>query len=359
MHPKIQRVGVIGIIGFSVLSSGCRSIGPKTIPRDRFDYSAGIGDSWKNQTLLNIIKLRYLDLPIFLDVAQVVSGYQLETGVSVGGQVSSASGTVGNNLVLGASGKFVDRPTITYMPLTGDEFLEGFLKPVQPSQVFYMLQTGYAADFLLDMSLDSLNGLHNRSTAYGETREADPEFMKATSLLRDIQAAGAVGIHVQKPKTEEETTQLFFRTERVDPEIKGKISGLKDLLSIPPDRYQLTLVVSPLRGTPDELAVTTRSLLQVLGALGAGIELPKAHVERKLVPPVTEASLQEQQLFRVHSGTEKPDDVYVAVRYEDAWFWIEHEDWHTKRTFVFIMFLFTLADAGQQQNLPQVTIPAQ
>ena len=49
----------------------------------------------------------------------------------------------------------------------------------------------------------------------------------------------------------------------------------------------------------------------------------------------------------------------MAVEYEDAWFWIEHEDWYTKRTFAFVMFLFTLSDTGEQERLPLVTIPAQ
>ena len=48
--------------------AACASIGPGTVPHDRIDYGSSIGNSWKEQTLLNIIKLRYADMPIFLEV---------------------------------------------------------------------------------------------------------------------------------------------------------------------------------------------------------------------------------------------------------------------------------------------------
>ena len=144
---------IVAIVAIALLSFSCKSIGPKKINHDRFDYSQALADSWKKQMLLNIIKIRYLELPIFLDVGQLVSGYSMERTVNVGGSITPNAG-LGS---VGASGKYTDRPTITYIPLTGERFLAGFLTPIQPVNVFSLLQSGYEADFVLEMCLDSFN----------------------------------------------------------------------------------------------------------------------------------------------------------------------------------------------------------
>src|SRR6516162_2216614 len=62
--PMRRRFGA-AVVG--LLLAACSSIGPATVPHDRIDYGSSIGNSWKEQTLLNIVKLRYADMPIFLE----------------------------------------------------------------------------------------------------------------------------------------------------------------------------------------------------------------------------------------------------------------------------------------------------
>src|SRR6185436_5931477 len=126
--------------GAMALLTGCMHLGPRTIPVDRFDYSSAIGDSWKQQTLLNIVKLRYMDLPVFVDVASVVSGYSIQTGVTVNGSLSSDS-IQGDFASVGGQAIYTDRPTITYVPATGDRFLRGFVTPLDPKNIFFLLQS--------------------------------------------------------------------------------------------------------------------------------------------------------------------------------------------------------------------------
>ena len=97
------------------------------------------------------------------------------------------------------------------MPLTGEKFLRGLITPIDPKNISFMLQAGYAADFILGLTVESLNGVRNRSVAAGTVREADPEFIRALELMREVQAAGAVGMRVEEDKAKGSTAVLFFR----------------------------------------------------------------------------------------------------------------------------------------------------
>ena len=122
------------------------------------DYGRSIGDSWKNQMLANIVRLRFVDMPVFVDVGQIVAGYTLVT--TVDGRIGfDDSLTGGNSQGLGAQGSFTDRPTITYTPKTGDDYLRSLLEPVEPKAVLSLVQAGYSPELLFTWAVESINGV--------------------------------------------------------------------------------------------------------------------------------------------------------------------------------------------------------
>lgn len=355
----VVTLGLVWLCG--LVLSGCSHMGPGTVATDRFDYSSAIADSWKQQTLLNIVKLRYMDLPVFVDVASIVSGYSMESAVTAGKTWPETSASGGSILSLGGSARFTDRPTITYVPLTGEKFMRGLITPIDPKHIFFMLQAGYAADFILALTVESLNGVRNRSVVAGSMREADPEFIRVLELLRDVQAAGAVGMRVEEDKVKGQTAVLFFRRDDVTPEIVGKTAEIRRLLKLPVDQQRLVLTYSPMRGAEGELAVNSRSMLQIMGAFSTYMDVPEAHLKDHSATPAFEHAATEgrKTTVKIWSGRERPADAYATVHYRDHWYWVDNGDWQSKRALTAIMFFFTLAETGDTDKLPLITIPAQ
>ena len=185
----------------AIAMAACSSIGPGTVPRDRIDYGTSIGDSWKQQTLLNIVKLRYGDFPVFLEIAQVIAGYQLESTASGGFNAANSPGSFtafGGSVLV--QGKYTDRPTLIYAPLTGTDFLKKLMTPIPPSAILFVLQSGYSADVVLPIAVDSVNGINNESRR-AMKRPADPRFTRLAQLLRELQLASAIEVRIERQRT--------------------------------------------------------------------------------------------------------------------------------------------------------------
>jgi hypothetical protein len=70
MKKPIQFTSIL----IALLLAGCQTLGTGSVTRDRMGYAAAIGESWKEQMLLNIVKLRYLDTPVYLSVFKPTTG---------------------------------------------------------------------------------------------------------------------------------------------------------------------------------------------------------------------------------------------------------------------------------------------
>jgi hypothetical protein len=348
------------LLALSCLTA-CASIGPGTVPRDRFDYSSAVADSWKQQALLNIVKLRYADNPVFLDVGQIVSGYTFQGTVSGNYGQNYPFGAPGNltNYGVGVQGTYIDRPTITYTPLTGQQYMKGLMTPIAPSSVLFLIQAGYAADFIMLMTVESINGLNNRSAAPARMNPGDPEFFQVVELMRKVQRSGEIGMRVEVDKAKKETTLLTFHRNVLNLELQSERAEIGRLLRLEPNRDEYNVSYGMSAGGGSSIDMTTRSLIQIMLELAGTVEIPKAHLDEKtayMVPPEIEGG---KPLMQIHSGTTRPKSAFAAVQYEGHWFWIDRTDLASKRAFSFLMAIFNFAETGKPENLPLVTIPAQ
>lgn len=364
--PVIKRRSFLGLTSFCavlLLVAGCRSIGPGTVARDRYDYSGSISDSWKRQTLLNVVKLRYLDPPIFVDVGQIVAGYSLQTVVNAGASFPQNGIAGGNTADVGGAATYTDRPTITYTPLTGDKFLKALMTPLPPEAVFYTIESGWPADAILFTAVARLNGLRNQTASISGLTAADPRFMKALELLRRIQDSGGVGMRLERGTNGQESVLATIRSADMTEQTRVDGQELRRLLGLASDATEFNLVYGTVAANDHELAMQTRSLLHILGVLAAQVEVPPEHVaEGRATPGVREVEQDGTavvRLVRIHSSKGKPADSYVAVPYQDHWFWIDACDLKSKRAFAFMLLLFTLSDTGAQPGPALITIPAQ
>lgn len=341
---------------------GCSSIGPKTVSRDRFDYNKSISDSWKEQTLLNIVKLRYSDMPLFVEVASIVSGYTLESEVSLGGKIAKVGTDPGTLANVGASGKYIDRPTITYTPITGKKFYRSFMTPIPPGAILFLMQSGWPIDVIFPLTVDTINGMRSHVSAGADAREGDPDFYKVVALLRKIQKSGAVGMRIVKEKDQNESTVMFFHQKNVPTEIKDAFIELNTLLGLEPDDRELDVVYGFIPRTDQEIAMLTRSILQIMIEMAKQVTVPPVHVaEGRTIPaqPFHKDLNQEQvKLITVSHDTAKPKNAFAAVKYKDHWFFIDDRDFSSKRSFAILMILFSLTESNETQGLPLVTIPA-
>ena len=353
MTTILRTSATIGLLLAAVLFAlaGCSSIGPGTVVRDRLDYSSAIADSWKRHTLLNIVKLRYVDPPISVDVGQIVAGYSLETDVSAGGTLEGGS----DSLSLGAGARYTDRPTITYTPLTGNRFIRSALMPLPPDAVFFTVQSGWPADGVLFAAVASINGLKNQEGSLSGVTPPDPGFLRVLELLRKIQQSGAVAVRIQQDPQKRQTTLLAFRSKDASPETVADIAQLRKLLRLDPEAHEFKMVFAATPSNDRELAVVTRSMIQIMGMIAAHVQVPDQDITEGRATP----GLGGAATLRISCSQRRPLDAFAAVAYRGRWFWVDDRDLKTKRAFALLMMLGTMADTGEHPPLPLITIPAQ
>lgn len=341
-----------GVIACLLAMSACHAAGAREVTRDRRLYSDAIATSRQDQVLLNMVKTRYADPMVFLDVTSIINQYSLEGELRVNAQGNFDSGGFFNT---GATGRYADRPTITYAPMNGERFTRGLLTPITPVSLLSLVQAGWRIDYVFGIAVQAVNGLNNGAAAAFIGRPGDPEFSELLGLLRDIQATGSLSMRVEAGEDGNALVVFFHRSS--DAGIETKLSRARELLRLGPEQHEFRAVYAAAQTADNQLAILSRSMTEIILQLAQGIEVPPEHIADGRASPGDPSALNVISL-RVRAQQEEPEDAQVKVFYPGYWFWIDDRDLASKRVFTFLIYLFSMAEGAESGAGPGVTINA-
>jgi hypothetical protein len=349
-----RRETLPGLLGGVLAMAGCASIGPGNLDRDQLGYTRSMADSSKRQTLFNLVRMRFGEAPTFVAVNQLVSSYSLQSNGS--GGFAAFSSPLTNWGLLGGL-QYTDTPTFTLQPVTGDQFVEAYLRPLSPDEVLPLMQSGVPVDKLFWLAVQKIGPLHNTQPLARGQHTGSPNFQPTLDLLRRLQEGGGLGLQVRKDKSGTRA-YLLFETAHL-PHLVPLVREVYRNLAITPS----TRAVEVFYGHSESLAPTakvpimTRSLLAVMAAVAAEIDVPQADIAAGRTGRTLREPGQARPMLIVHSGPKAPERSYSSVQIDDTWYWVADNDFRSKIVFATLQLLKAIAESTQDQSAPVLTIP--
>jgi hypothetical protein len=320
------------------------------------------------QLLTNIVRLKYRENPMFLEISSITENWK--AGLSVGldkMKFPTAGWQKGKDAYLGPKAVFEDSnsPTISFRPVTGKEFIKHLMTPIPLHVALGMSSSGWKLQRVFNTCVEKINDVENAPNASGPMPWNKPKYEKfyeMTDLLKSLEDAGLIIVGVDPDNSK----NLMMRIKEGAHKSKD-VASLKKILGLDPNKNEFRFDVNFLKSSGNELVVRTRSLLGVLFYLSHAVEVPPEDIERGIVQTTVNsdgsvfdwAANASGTLMRVHCSKNKPTDAFVSTFYRGNWFYISDDDLHSKSTFMFVSMLFNLqaGEATSNDVAPMLTIP--
>ena len=351
------------LLSLCFLLDGCLSAyGPRSIENVHPAYNQSIVNTVDEQMLLNLVRLKYRDSPYFLEVASVTTSLSIETNVGIDAIIPFSNAH--NTLEPGFGYTQSQKPTITYTPLRGEDFLKSVLSPISLDAIQLITQSGWSIERVFGVCIERINDLDNASRASGPTPENEPkykEFRVLLKLLRKLQLEGLVEMGPDLDKNSKKLILLFKK----DHSYESTIIEIKSLLGITQQSNQCSISTNFLHTKENQLNMRARSIISVLFYLSQNIDIPEEHKEAGLVT-VTKTQNGEEfnwdetpggMQFKVRFSKTKPSNAFVTVPYRGTWFYIADNDLSSKSTFLLLKQLFSLQSGQRTYIGPSLTLP--
>ena len=349
------------ILGTFLISiAGCAKLGPATIKNQRVDYNLAVQKTNDEQLLLNLARLKYRDTPFFMEVSSVASQFILST---TGNASATLQEGVKGLFGLGGSVGMTERPTVTYSPLQGNQFIQRVLTPLPLETITLLYNSGWSIERIFRLCFQRMNNLKNAPGASGPTPEKAPnvkEFINITKYFRELESLDVLNLTYKKEnKIPKIIVNIFDGGINLNSAQK-----LEKALNLKPGLNNYVITLSPKQNEPNEIRVVTRSLLGVLFYLSQAVEVPEQDIREGKVTRTLKTSGEifdwkevTGELLRIRSDSSRPENATLMVFYRGTWFYIDDSDLKSKSTFALLSQIFSLQAKKIKGKIPVLTLP--
>ena len=298
MRRRRWRIAAVPALA-SVLH-GCAFAGSTSLGNGRSTYNAVINATEDEQVLSMLVSRRYDETFGMLAVASVTAS--LRAGASVGAQagIGASSGYAGNLVPFSAGAAYEENPTISYVPLRGEQFVARLLAPLSAEQVLLLGRMSTPEVEVLRLLVRRANGLPNPLYA---ARPAPDGFDRFVDLYASLREQSRLDV-VRSGVGDDGGFEMLLHDYAED--ASGEVAELLRTLGIRRgDAGGGSPIAVPLRfgvgaRSADGLDLETPSALEVVQAAAAGVRVPDAHLSEGVARPVERAGRRE--LLRVHAS---------------------------------------------------------
>lgn len=307
--------------------------------------------------LLNLVKMRYGDPPMFVDIGSITMGYSQTNTFSVNASIPQTTKSTNSAFGAGIGGSFGVTPTINYSPLTGDKFAHVLMEPIPPSAILRLLQLGFRADFLLRIAVQSINSVNNRTVGAGQVIPANPQFYRIIHDVKTLQDADAISGQFDPANNQQ--VEIDISPNATGPAEDARLD-ISRILGIDPSVRTLPVVYGAEPRNKNELAILSRPMLQILQDLAALVSVPDEHVAKHYVAATDPELLPDGTkltFLQIQNSLTQPANAFAAVNYQGYWFWIDQADLQSKFSFTYLLYLFTFVEPSATTGTPVLTIP--
>lgn len=345
--------------------SGCAS--PIALHRAVLEYDWTVNRIETELLLLNIARMRYHEPIHFTVVSSIAATFDFRVNTGITGVLTESPGLDSLSLTLGSSA--AENPTISIIPVQGQEFTKRLLTPISENTIQFLADQGIdpallfrlmARGMILEKGEEQRQFLLNQPHRQNEYREFRQRVMHLSWLQHERH------LFVGPLTVIEDGERKIGRMAITNYDPRTLTNEERQQLNSQADRFSLNHIFVDIRkghpggNFPMFGEIKLRSFKAMLGFIGRGIEEdqefhvdPDSRTKSVLVNPVKTLTIQE--------ATTQPKEAIISAKKRDQWYYIEQESqagvledrWnHEAFDLLYQLYHLTVTDISQTPTVP-------